>query len=66
MGDEGGFAPPIKKSEHAIDALISSINDAGYSPIDHFHIGIDAAASEFYNNGFYSIDGLKLKSNGFA
>lgn len=63
VGDEGGFAPPIKKSEDAIDALISSINDAGYSPIDHFHIGIDAAASEFYNNGFYSIDGLKLKSN---
>ncbi len=60
VGDEGGFAPAINKSSDALDALIASIHDAGYEPEEHFHLGLDAAASEFYEGGKYHIDGLQL------
>jgi enolase len=60
VGDEGGFAPSIQKTVEAIQALEESINMAGYQMGEHFGIGIDAASSEFYNNGKYSIDGTQL------
>lgn len=65
VGDEGGFAPPIQKAFDAMDALDEAIRSTGYDPVDHFRIGIDAAASEFYENGVYSIDGLELSTEEF-
>lgn len=66
VGDEGGFAPPVNNSRQALDALISSIESAGYKPLEQFYIGIDAAASEFLHDGKYHIDGKKLSPDEFS
>lgn len=62
VGDEGGFAPPMKKSREALDALIAAIKKSGYEPGVDVMLAIDAAASEFYieKEGVYEIDGQKL------
>ena len=60
VGDEGGFAPKLSGSDEAFTLLIDAIEKAGYS--GKIHLGIDAAASEFYNDGVYSIDGKSLSS----
>lgn len=65
VGDEGGFAPPIQKAHQAIDALIEAIRAAGYEPEEQFYLGIDSAASEFFTDGKYSIDGQELGSEEF-
>ena len=61
VGDEGGFAPPMKKTREAIDAIMKAIEKSGYRPGKDVMLGIDAAASEFFANGKYKIDG-KLMS----
>jgi len=55
VGDEGGFAPQVKNVREALDLLMSAITAAGYSK--EMSIAIDAAASEFFNKGKYSVDG---------
>lgn len=65
VGDEGGFAPNIKSNEEAIEIVIQSIEKAGYKPGEEIFIAMDAAASEFYENGVYHFkksDGRKLSS----
>ena len=59
VGDEGGFAPPIPDSRTAFGSLIKAIKSAGYTESD-VKIAIDSAASSFYGNGKYSIDGETL------
>lgn len=49
VGDEGGFAPNLKSNEEAIEYVLKGIEKAGYKPGVDFYIGLDAAASEFYN-----------------
>jgi enolase len=49
VGDEGGFAPSLKSNEEAIEYVLKGIEKAGYKPGKDFYIGLDAAASEFYN-----------------
>jgi len=53
VGDEGGFAPSLESNEEAIKLIISAIETAGYSPGKDIGLAIDAAASEFYQNGKY-------------
>jgi enolase len=53
VGDEGGFAPNIKSNEEAIKVVLQAIETAGYKPGDDVMIAMDAAASEFYENGSY-------------
>ncbi|MHA2276473.1 MAG: phosphopyruvate hydratase [Candidatus Kariarchaeaceae archaeon] len=65
VGDEGGFAPPIENTRDALDALIESIKTSGYKPVEQFYIGIDAAASEFYSDGKYHLDGTNLSPEEF-
>ncbi|MCL2032809.1 MAG: phosphopyruvate hydratase [Methanomassiliicoccaceae archaeon] len=60
IGDEGGFAPPLKTTEEAMDIIVESISGAGYSPGDEVSLAIDAASSEFYDDGIYEVDGQKL------
>lgn len=60
VGDEGGFAPRLKHNDEAFSFLMRAIDDAGYT--GKVVLGIDAAASEFYANGKYTIDGKKLSS----
>lgn len=59
VGYEGGYAPRMSETVEALDALVQGIENAGYAESD-VTIGLDAAASEFYEEGFYSIDGKKL------
>lgn len=60
VGDEGGFAPSLKSNEEAFDLIIEAIKSAGYTPGTDVNLGIDVAASEFYNNGTYSFGGKQL------
>jgi enolase len=60
VGYEGGYAPPLKKTKDALDCLASAIEDAGYEK--KITIGLDAAASEFYKDGKYRIDGKTLSN----
>lgn len=48
-GDEGGFAPNLRSNEEAMESILEGIVQAGYSPGKDIFIGIDAAASEFFN-----------------
>jgi enolase len=61
VGDEGGFAPDLESNEAAIKLIISAIKDAGYKPGKDFGIGLDAAASEFYQKGKYVLKSEKKK-----
>ena len=58
VGDEGGFAPKLETNEEALELMVMAIEKAGYTR-DQVKIGMDAAASSFYENGKY-----KLKING--
>ena len=60
VGDEGGFAPPLDTAPEALDLLVKAIETAGYSSKQEVSIGLDAAASEFYENGLYFVDGKKM------
>ena len=58
VGDEGGFAPKLGSNEEALGLMVQAINEAGYNT-QEVKIGMDCAASSFYENGIY-----KLKING--
>jgi enolase len=65
VGDEGGFAPNIKSNEEAIEVVLQAIEKAGYKPGEEIFIAMDAAVSEFYEDGLYHFkksDGRKLTS----
>lgn len=53
IGDEGGFAPTLRKNEEAIELLLESITKAGYKSSSYFQITIDAASTELYKEGKY-------------
>lgn len=53
VGDEGGFAPNIKSNEEAIKIVLQAIEVAGYRPGEDVMIAMDAAVSEFYEDGMY-------------
>ncbi len=54
VGDEGGFAPQLGSNEEGLDVIVQAIQDAGYST-DNVKIGIDAAASSFFEEGAYHL-----------
>ncbi|MDP6560388.1 MAG: phosphopyruvate hydratase [Candidatus Binatia bacterium] len=53
VGDEGGFAPRLKSSEEAIELLLEAVAQAGYRPRTQVALGLDVAASEFFEDGCY-------------
>jgi enolase len=55
VGDEGGFAPDLTSNEEAIKVILEAIEKAGYTAGKDIFIGIDAASSEFYENGTYHL-----------
>ena len=63
VGDEGGFAPNLQSSEEAGDLLIEAIHKAGFSPGGQVSLALDAASTEFYQDGFYSCEGHRYKSD---
>ena len=50
VGDEGGYAPNLKRDEDALIAIVKAVEACGYKPYDDFMIAIDAAVSDWYNN----------------
>ena len=63
VGDEGGFAPNLKSTREALDFIMLAIKKAGYTPGKDVNIGLDVAASEFYEDGLYNVEGKKLTTN---
>jgi len=57
VGDEGGFAPNISSTREALDFILKSIEKAGYRPGEDIHLALDCAATEYYKNGVYVLDG---------
>ena len=57
VGDEGGFAPAIGSAKEALDFIVKSIETAGYKPGEDLVIALDAASSEFYEDGKYNLKG---------
>ena len=53
-GDEGGFAPSLESQEMAFDYIIDAIEKSGYTAGKDVYLGIDAAATEFYNGTTYN------------
>lgn len=68
VGDEGGFAPSVANHEEAIKLILQAIEKAGYEPGTQIALGLDCAASEFYKDGKYQLDGegLQLSSADFT
>ena len=63
VGDEGGFAPDLKSHEEAIELILTAIKDAGYTPGVDISLSLDAAASEFYKDGKYNMQGKSFSTN---
>lgn len=67
VGDEGGYSPALSSNDEAFEVILNSVKEIGYENGKDFQLGIDAAASEFYQNGKYilkknnkEIDGKEL------
>jgi enolase len=61
--DEGGLAPPCESAEAMIQAALEAIESAGYRPGTDVAIAIDVAASHFFMDGRYHLDGHVFSSN---
>jgi enolase len=61
VGDEGGFAPDLRSNEAAIAFIMDAIRAAGYRPGKEIGIGMDVAASEFYEGGHYVLKSEKKR-----
>ena len=57
VGDEGGFAPNVENHEAAIQMILEAIDKAGYTAGEQIALGLDCAASEFYKDGKYVLEG---------
>jgi len=53
VGDEGGFAPNLETQELAFDYIVEAIDKAGYIPGEDIYLAVDAASTEFFENGRY-------------
>jgi enolase len=62
VGDEGGFAPDLKGHDEAIECILSAITKAGYKPGIDISLALDCAASEFYKDGKYEMQGKTYTS----
>jgi enolase len=69
VGDEGGFAPNVENHEAAIKMILQAIDKAGYTPGEQIALGLDCAASEFYHDGQYVLQGeggIKLSAEAWT
>lgn len=62
VGDEGGFAPDLKSHDEAIECIMTAIEKAGYKPGVDISLSLDCAASEFYKDGKYEMQGKVYSS----
>jgi len=68
VGDEGGFAPDLSSTREALDFIMASIADAGFKAGDEVALALDAASTEFYENGRYELrgEGKSLDAGGMS
>ncbi|MEO1676596.1 MAG: phosphopyruvate hydratase [Pseudomonadota bacterium] len=57
IGDEGGFAPNINSAREALDFILASVEAAGYNPGEDIHLALDCAATEYFKDGRYELEG---------
>ena len=57
VGDEGGFAPNLQTAEEALDVILAAIEAAGYAPGKDVMLALDVAATEFYKDNAYHLEG---------
>ena len=57
LGDEGGFAPNLDSNAAALDLILEAVEKAGLKPGDDIALALDVAATEFFENGSYSLEG---------
>ena len=57
VGDEGGFAPALRSSTEALDFIMKAIDGAGYKAGENVKIALDAASTEFFEDGKYNLQG---------
>ena len=57
LGDEGGFAPDLPSNREGLDFLIRAIEKAGFTPGADIAVGLDVAATEFFADGVYTVEG---------
>ena len=63
VGDEGGFAPNLQSNQEAIELIIQAIQNNNLTEGKDVGIALDCAASEFYKNGTYNLEGESIKLN---
>ncbi|MGA8147525.1 MAG: phosphopyruvate hydratase [Gallionellaceae bacterium] len=61
VGDEGGFAPALKRNADAVELILKAIEGAGYRPGEDVVIALDPASSGFYEDGLYQLRTEKRK-----
>ena len=66
VGDEGGFAPNFSSSKEVLDEIMMSIAECGYKPREEISLALDAASTEFFDDGAYTIEGNSLSSTEMA
>ena len=68
VGDEGGFAPNLKSADEALGFIMKAIEGAGYKPGEDVMLALDCAATEFFKDGKYEMEGegKSLDSGGMA
>jgi enolase len=68
VGDEGGFAPNVGSNAEALTLVLAAVENAGYTPGQDVMLALDCAASEFFKDGKYHLEGegLQLTSSQFA
>jgi enolase len=57
VGDEGGFAPGLSSATEALDFIMKAIEAAGYAPGEDVHLALDCAATEYFRDGAYRLEG---------
>ncbi len=68
VGDEGGFAPDIASTRGALDVILKAVEAAGLTPGQDIHLALDAAATEFFEDGRYQLRGedMALEPSGMV
>jgi enolase len=62
VGDEGGFAPDLKSNAEALDLILAAIEKAGYRAAEQIYLGLDVAASEFFEKKKYAFEEVDRSS----
>ncbi|HJQ37551.1 MAG TPA: phosphopyruvate hydratase [Thermoanaerobaculia bacterium] len=62
VGDEGGFAPDLKSNAEALDYILAAIEKAGYKAAEQMYLGMDVAASEFFEKKKYKFEDVERSS----